>query len=47
MKRCFTVLIVTVMMVPVLAYAHGGGCRKKDLPRCCHMDKKAGKVHCH
>ncbi|PCD78038.1 hypothetical protein CLN94_01655 [Pseudothioclava arenosa] len=30
------------------AIAHGGGCRK-DSPagKCCHMDRKAGVVHCH
>jgi len=28
--------------------AHGGGCRKSSPPgQCCHMDRKAGKVHCH
>lgn len=27
---------------------HGGGCRKSSPPgQCCHMDKKAGAVHCH
>ncbi|MAO92110.1 MAG: hypothetical protein CMM81_11260 [Rhodospirillales bacterium] len=28
--------------------AHGGGCRKSSPPgQCCHMDNKAGSVHCH
>lgn len=28
--------------------AHGGGCRKSSPPgQCCHMDNKAGRVHCH
>lgn len=28
--------------------AHGGGCRKSSpAGQCCHMDKKAGQVHCH
>ena len=28
--------------------AHGGGCRKSSpAGQCCHMDKKAGRVHCH
>ncbi|ARU88956.1 hypothetical protein B9K09_13700 [Pseudomonas sp. M30-35] len=27
---------------------HGGGCRKSSPPgKCCHMDNKAGSVHCH
>lgn len=30
------------------AYAHGGGCRKNSPPgKCCHMEKKTGKAHCH
>ncbi len=28
--------------------SHGGGCRKSSPPgQCCHMDNKAGSVHCH
>ncbi|WP_417809483.1 hypothetical protein [Thioclava sp.] len=28
--------------------AHGGGCRKSSpAGQCCHMDTKAGRVHCH
>jgi len=31
-----------------LTFAHGGGCRKASPPgQCCHMDNKAGSVHCH
>ena len=27
---------------------HGGDCRKSSPPgQCCHMDRKAGTVHCH
>lgn len=27
---------------------HGGGCRKSSPPgQCCHMDRRAGVVHCH
>lgn len=27
---------------------HGGGCRRSSPPgQCCHMDRKAGVVHCH
>ena len=27
---------------------HGGGCRKSSPPgQCCHMDNRAGSVHCH
>jgi len=34
--------------IPFQAYSHGGGCRKDSPPgKCCHMDKKAGTVHCH
>lgn len=30
------------------AFAHGGGCRKSSPPgQCCHMDNRAGSVHCH
>ena len=34
--------------MPVDIVAHGGGCRKSSPPgQCCHMDRKAGTVHCH
>ncbi len=44
------VLIVLIILAftSSTALAHGGGCRKSSPPgQCCHMDKKAGKVHCH
>lgn len=51
MKLIATVLIATVAALAIPAgpaEAHGGGCRKSSPPgQCCHMDKKAGKVHCH
>lgn len=38
--------IVAASYLPALA--HGGGCRKSSPPgQCCHMDNKAGRVHCH
>ncbi len=44
-------LIITVLALFAFsgaALAHGGGCRKNSPPgQCCHMDKKAGEVHCH
>lgn len=37
-----------VFALPPAAYAHGGGCRKSSPPgQCCHMDNRAGRVHCH
>lgn len=32
---------------PTWASAHGGGCRKADLPACCHRDNRTGTEHCH
>ncbi len=41
-------LLVSMLTYPLLAYSHGGGCRKDSPPgKCCHMDKKKGEVHCH
>lgn len=41
-------LLVASVTAPMLAHAHGGGCRKSSPPgKCCHMEKKTGKVHCH
>lgn len=41
-------LLVASVTVPMLAQAHPGGCRKNSPPgKCCHMEKKTGKVHCH
>lgn len=43
-----TALLVASVTVPMLAQAHPGGCRKNSPPgKCCHMEKKTGKVHCH
>ncbi|MCC9623110.1 hypothetical protein LPB41_15570 [Thalassospira sp. MA62] len=53
-----TLLIVGAWGVPLQAsqtpivsdqtIEHGGGCRKSSPPgQCCHMDNKAGSVHCH
>lgn len=41
-------VLLTALALPFQAYSHGGGCRK-DSPsgKCCHMDRKAGTVHCH
>lgn len=41
-----TAALFTASIAPALA--HGGGCRKSSPPgQCCHMDNKAGRVHCH
>lgn len=41
-------LTFAVSTLPSTALAHGGGCRKSSpAGQCCHLDKKAGKVHCH
>ncbi len=48
--RAFIVLLLLVPVAPLIAgdIAHGGGCRKSSPPgQCCHMDRKAGVVHCH
>ncbi|WP_340161466.1 hypothetical protein [uncultured Hoeflea sp.] len=48
MKRCVTLLAVLSLFSTGFAQAHGGGCRKSSPPgQCCHMDRKAGTVHCH
>lgn len=43
-----TGFLILALALPFEVYSHGGGCRK-DSPKgkCCHMDKKAGTVHCH
>jgi len=46
MKIVFFVFLVSILM-PTLAFAHGGGCRRDSLPACCHMDNSTGVVHCH
>ncbi len=39
---------IIAMAATSVASAHGGGCRKSSPPgQCCHMDRKAGQVHCH
>ena len=46
-KVLFVALALTVLL-PVVAEAHGGGCRKSSPPgQCCHMDNSVGRVHCH
>ncbi|AZY82380.1 hypothetical protein CYO81_16020 [Bordetella pertussis] len=40
--------LLLALALPFPASAHGGGCRKDSPPgKCCHMDRKAGTVHCH
>lgn len=47
-KMLIAGLLAALLSLPFQAYAHGGGCRKDSPPgKCCHMDKKAGTVHCH
>ncbi|WP_171501301.1 hypothetical protein [Acinetobacter faecalis] len=47
MQLVFSFLLL-ITVINNFAFAHGGGCRK-DSPQgqCCHMDRKAGKSHCH
>ncbi len=53
MKIWIAALAVATMAFTTFAYlptadAHGGGCRKSSpAGQCCHMDRKAGRVHCH
>jgi len=47
MKSILCALVLAAVLLPAVAYAHGGGCRKDSLPRCCHMDHKTGIEHCH
>lgn len=47
-RMLIAALLVTAFAAPIVANAHGGGCRKSSPPgKCCHMDNKTGKVHCH
>ena len=44
----YTIAAVVLALGCGWAWAHGGGCRKDSPPgQCCHMDRKAGTVHCH
>lgn len=47
MKRIILALTLTIFAVSTLpsAWAHSGGCRKADKPRCCHAGSKP--YHCH
>ncbi len=46
--RSCLALIMAIATLPQPASAHGGGCRKSSPPgQCCHMDNRAGQVHCH
>lgn len=48
LRMLIAALLVAAFAMPMLANAHGGGCRKNSPPgKCCHMDKKKGEVHCH
>lgn len=46
--KTFVLGVVAVLAFAATANAHGGGCRKDSPPgQCCHMDRKAGEMHCH
>ncbi|MCL2469392.1 MAG: hypothetical protein FWF24_04080 [Alphaproteobacteria bacterium] len=46
--KVFVLALTMAVLIPAFAYAHGGGCRKDSPPgQCCHMDRKAGEIHCH
>ncbi|MGR6431521.1 hypothetical protein ACU5AY_11455 [Rhizobium sp. PAMB 3174] len=48
MKTTFAAMTLLGMVIANAAFAHGGGCRKSSpAGQCCHMDNKAGQVHCH
>jgi len=48
MKKLVLLLFVAATVMPAVANAHGGGCRKSSPPgQCCHMDNSVGRVHCH
>lgn len=47
MKALILALTFAAVLIPSVAYAHGGGCRQADKPLCCHMDNSTGTVHCH
>lgn len=44
----FLLALCLMALMPGIANAHGGGCRKSSPPgQCCHMDNSTGSVHCH
>lgn len=48
MKTLILIAALVAVLIPSLAQAHGGGCRKSSPPgQCCHMDHSTGTVHCH
>lgn len=48
MLKIFAIAVAITLMLPSVASAHGGGCRKNSPSgQCCHMEKKVGRVHCH
>jgi len=48
MTRLIFAFAIAVLIMPAIASAHGGGCRKSSPPgQCCHMDNSTGTVHCH
>jgi len=47
MKKIMLFALLISVLVPSLAFAHGGGCRRASLPACFHMDNSTGTVHCH
>lgn len=51
MFKMFTLALsiaAALSVIPAQTFAHGGGCRKSSPPgQCCHMDNRAGSVHCH
>ena len=50
MMKCLMLAFVVATVSPFFAtatFAHPGGCRKSSPPgQCCHMDNRAGRVHC-
>ena len=48
LKVVFVLVFASAPLFATFAQAHGGGCRKSSPPgQCCHMDNRAGRVHCH
>jgi hypothetical protein len=48
MQKLISIALALTLAFTISANAHGGGCRK-DSPqgKCCHMEKRIGRVHCH